>query len=196
MPLSDSEIAGAVRDAGFPKHSWTVAVAVALAESGGNPTATNHNSNGSTDYGLFQINSVHADLLSKHNWQDPTDNARMALAISAHGNNWTPWVAFTTGRYRMYLPRAKAATGKPATPSGGGTGDASPGVATAGFPGSGIITGAENLWSLLTNPETWKRLMWIIGGSFLVLLALSRMTDIDNQLINSATKAAEIAAVA
>lgn len=191
--LSDNEIAGAVRDAGFPRYSWTVAVAVALAESSGNPTATNHNTNGSTDYGLFQINSVHSDLLSKHNWQDPTDNARMALAISAHGNNWTPWTTFNNGRYRMYLPRAKAATGEPATPSGGGTDGTSPGVVTAGFPGIG---GVGDFFSLLKNPETWKRLSWLIAGGFLILLAVSRMTSIDNQVLGGVVKAGEVAALA
>lgn len=196
MTLSDNEIAGAVRDAGFPKHSWTVAVAIALAESSGNPTATNHNTNGSTDYGLFQINSVHSDLLSKHNWQDPTDNARMALAISSHGNNWLPWTTFSNGRYRMYLPRAKSATGEPATPSGGGTDGTSPGVVTAGFPGSGIASGTGAFFGMLTNPDTWKRLAFIIAGGFLVLYALSRLTDVDNQILSGVAKAGEVAALA
>jgi len=41
------------------------ALAVMKAESGGNPKAVNKNTNGTTDYGLFQINSIHIPELQQ-----------------------------------------------------------------------------------------------------------------------------------
>src|SRR4051812_48178503 len=57
------------------------AIAVALAESGGNDQAMHKNSNGSTDFGLWQINSVHTDLLKKYTWNNAGDNTEMARQI-------------------------------------------------------------------------------------------------------------------
>lgn len=169
MPtLSDREIAGAVKAAGFPRASWNVAVAVALAESGGNPEALNDkNTNGSSDYGLFQINSVHADLLKAHNWRDPTDNARMALAISTNGTNWRPWVAYTTGRYAAYLPRAHAATGSPVVPASSGAAQPT---------GLSISSGSGDFFSLISNPRTWLRFGLIAVGFIFLLIAFIQMT--------------------
>ena len=192
--LSDKEIAGAVRDAGFPPRSWAIAVAVALAESSGETTATHTNSDGSTDYGLFQINSVHSDLLANHTWADPTDNARMALAISSNGTNWHPWTTYNSSAYRVYLPRAERATGKPATPPSGGGSGQSFGVTPAGFPNPLKIAG--DFWNLISNPDTWKRLLLVIAGAGLLWIGLQRLTTIDNVLRDAGTQAAEIAAVA
>jgi lysozyme-like protein len=171
MPqLSDREIAGAVKAAGFPRASWNVAIAVALAESGGNSDALNDaNTNGSSDYGLFQINSVHADLLKQHNWRDPVQNAQMAKVISANGTSWRPWVAFTTGRYAAYLPRAVAATGSPTAPPSGGT----PGGAATAV---GLPTPGGNVFALLGSQRTWLRVGMILIGFLLVLIAVIQMT--------------------
>lgn len=95
--------------AGFPAAQLDMAVAVAGAESGYNPTATNHNTNGSTDYGLWQINSTHADLLGGHDWRDPATNAWMAYQVWRQaGGSWTPWSTFTSGAYKRFLPGGAA----------------------------------------------------------------------------------------
>lgn len=73
--------ASAAQAAGFPAEQQVTAVAVAGAESGYDPTATHLNADGSTDFGLWQINSVHHDLLTQGDWRDPAANARMALAV-------------------------------------------------------------------------------------------------------------------
>ena len=83
------------------------AVAVARAESGGNPSAINaENSNGSTDYGLWQINSVHvASGFDPARYRDPAYNARWAFRVyEAAGRQWSAWVAYTNGSYREHLP--------------------------------------------------------------------------------------------
>lgn len=71
---------------GDPQHV-NEAVAVALAESGGNPGAQNTNSNGTVDRGLWQINSSHgADSTF-----DPQANARAAIRLSNNGKDWSAW---------------------------------------------------------------------------------------------------------
>lgn len=102
--LSRAEIANAMRKAGWPESAIPMGVAIALAESGGNPNAVNRaNRNGSTDYGLFQINTVHGSLLASGSWNNPVDNARMALKVYQDaGSKWTPWSVYNHGTYRRY----------------------------------------------------------------------------------------------
>lgn len=109
-------LASAAQAAGFPAEQLTTAVAIGLAESGGNPTATHLNDNGTTDYGLWQIDSVHTAILASGDWRDPASNARMALAVwQASGGSWTPWATFTSGAYTGHLAAAATAvTGTPA----------------------------------------------------------------------------------
>ena len=73
-----------------------MAAEIAMAESGGNPNATDHDSNGTADRGLFQINSTWGSL----SVYDPLGNAQAAVSISGGGSNWEPWVTRQTGAYR------------------------------------------------------------------------------------------------
>lgn len=180
MALSDAQIAAVVKDAGFPPASQTIAVAVALAESGGNPTAQHTNSNGSKDYGLFQINSIHAELLNGHLWSDPLQNAIMALSISSNGANWQPWVTYNNGAFRTFLPRAARATGNPAINYP--TANSSPGP-------SGISRSPGSL----SNPDFWRRLAFFIAGALLLWGALLRSTNIDNQIRGAVYQGAKLA---
>jgi hypothetical protein len=79
-------------EGGSPGAAATAA-SVAMAESSGDPGATNANSNGSTDRGLFQINSIWGGLST----YDPAANARAAIQISHNGTDFSPWVTFTSG---------------------------------------------------------------------------------------------------
>uniref|UniRef100_D1FPX6 lysozyme n=1 Tax=Simulium nigrimanum TaxID=683695 RepID=D1FPX6_SIMNI len=54
---TDCELVRALRQNGFPENQLRDWVCLVRAESGLKTHATNHNKNGSTDYGLFQINS-------------------------------------------------------------------------------------------------------------------------------------------
>ena len=72
-----------------------MAAEIAMAESGGNPNATDHDSNGTTDVGLFQINSTHGPLAV----YGPLGNAQAAVAISSDGTDWSPWVTFNENKY-------------------------------------------------------------------------------------------------
>lgn len=84
--LSESEVADVVRAAGFPENMVGTMVCTAKYESSFYDRATNTNTNGSTDYGLFQINSIHIGgtagcPTSAEPLFDVTTNAACALAI-------------------------------------------------------------------------------------------------------------------
>jgi len=81
--------------AGGNPASAQMAASIAMAESGGDPGATDNNTNGSTDRGYWQINSIHG----AQSTYDPLANARAAVQISGNGTNWTPWVTYNTGAY-------------------------------------------------------------------------------------------------
>lgn len=105
--LSGQQVVKAAYAAGFRGDDLVIAAAVAKAESQWNPLAKNSNTNGSTDYGLFQINSVHEAILSRGDWRNPADNARMAYQVwSDAGQRWGPWVTFWKGTYKQYVQEA------------------------------------------------------------------------------------------
>jgi len=92
-------------DAGVPCNSRAVvAAAVARAESSFRSNAHNYNTNGSWDYGLWQINSVHG--YSRTYLYDATRNAHAMAVISNDGHNFHPWSTYTSGAYRPYLQAA------------------------------------------------------------------------------------------
>ncbi len=106
--LTARQVATVAFKAGFRGQALVTAVAVAHAESGWNAGVTNLNSNGSTDYGLFEINSVHADLLARGPWADPQRNADDAFQIwSDAGQSFSPWVTFWDGSYQKFLSVAQ-----------------------------------------------------------------------------------------
>ncbi|MFC4858029.1 transglycosylase SLT domain-containing protein [Actinophytocola glycyrrhizae] len=113
--LSPAQIAEYAHGAGFRGEDLTVAVAVALAESGGDTKA--HNPVPPDDsYGLWQINMIGAlgpdrrerfDLGGNRELFDPEENAKAAWAISGRGNSFQPWTAYTSGAYERHLDDAR-----------------------------------------------------------------------------------------
>lgn len=122
MPtLTDAQIAEHAANAGFSGEDLRIAVAVALAESKGNPGAIGdvslQNEVFGPSVGLWQIRSVnpgHGNAFDqKHRNEaanaDPATNARNAHAIfEKYG--WGQWSTYTGGDYRRFLDRASAAT--------------------------------------------------------------------------------------
>lgn len=84
------------------------AVALAMAESGFNPKASNFNKwNGSYDDGLFQANSkaqgknkMYGSRLTQ---QDPYKSIAFARDLSKR-EGWDRWSAHKSGAYEKYLP--------------------------------------------------------------------------------------------
>lgn len=96
-----------------PADKAALAAAVAVAESGGGQNSVNVNSDGSTDRGLWQINSVHGALSTF----DPYLNVNAAIGISNNGSNWNAWTTYTNGLVHVQSGIAPAS----GPPSGAGT---------------------------------------------------------------------------
>lgn len=73
-----------------------------MAESRGNTNAYGVNTNGTSDGGLMQINSIHTDLISLQDRFDPVKNMRAAYQIY-QGSGWKAWSTFNNGSYAKYL---------------------------------------------------------------------------------------------
>jgi hypothetical protein len=67
---------------------------IILAESGGNPTVIHVNKNGTKDYGLFQINSIHLKEAKEMSLDllNPNDNAEFAIHLIKN-EGLSPWSA-------------------------------------------------------------------------------------------------------
>lgn len=197
MKLTPQQIAGYASAAGFPPDQIATATAVALAESGGETTATNRNSNGSTDYGLWQINTIHGQLLNQGDKFNPLDNAKMALTVYARaGNKWTPWTVYKSGTYRAQMPTATLAAGNPIPPQGAAnaitaenTSTTGPSVAASQSSALGSIGSALEAFSILTSGSLWLRVGAFILGSCLIGFSLLRLSGAD-QMVGKAAKLA------
>lgn len=119
MPLSIHNLIELCRSVGFTEAQIPMAVAIALAESGGDPLATNQagNTPPSTDRGLWQINSYWHNEVSDHCAFDPVCCAREALRISG-GANWSQWSTFGNGAYKQFLPAIQREMGATAMSMG------------------------------------------------------------------------------
>lgn len=126
MPtLTAAQIGQLVKQAGFPQDKHVIMVAIALSESGGRVEVVSpFNSNGSKDYGLFQINSIHGynerDLVS-----DAAFNTRCAKAIFDR-QGLRAWSVYNNGRYeakmneaRQGVAQAAGVTGNASVPASG-----------------------------------------------------------------------------
>lgn len=189
MALSANDIAAAATSAGFSGNDVRIAVAVALAESGGRPDATHRNSNGSTDYGLWQINSVHKEILSAGTWSNPTDNARMAYQVWKNaGGKWTPWTTYKTGAYLRFMTT-------PINASLGATMPASAGASSSSS--TDATSGISDFTNAVSTPGTWWRFGYVVGGALLIYIAFYGLMK-RTGMIDKAVKAVgpEIAKVA
>ena len=93
--LSCSGLEALWKSAGGSRSAAFTAAEIAMAESGGRQFAAMHNTNGTTDRGYWQINSIHGALST----YDAAGNARAAVLISHDGTDWGPWVTYQTGAY-------------------------------------------------------------------------------------------------
>jgi len=118
--LSRSQLAGLAQSVGFAGSDVNIAVAVALAESGGNPGA--HNQQGLDDsYGLWQINmkgTMGPERRKKFGISSNTDlfrpavNAKAAKIIHSEQGWSRGWTTYANGKYKEFL------TNDPVLPTG------------------------------------------------------------------------------
>ena len=115
--LSANQVAGLVKAAGFPSNDQAIMVAICKAESGYNTTATHKNSNGTTDRGLWQINSVHSQFNATQLINDPQYNANAAKSIY-DGQGLKAWTTYSSGAYQKYMNEARSAVANAASVNG------------------------------------------------------------------------------
>ena len=114
MALSVQEILALVQAAGQGGDHQT-AIAVALAESGGDPAAVGVNNDqwSSHDRGLFQINDHWHPEVSDACAFDAACNTNAAYAISNGWTDFTAWTTFNSGAYQKFLPQVSTAQQEP-----------------------------------------------------------------------------------
>jgi lysozyme C len=111
--VGTSELASLIRDAGFPESVVGKMICTAKYESSFYERASNRNRNGSTDSGLFQINSIHFGRSgcpsSVSGLYDATANARCAYSIyKSQGLN--AWYGYKKHKAECDRTRAPAAS--------------------------------------------------------------------------------------
>lgn len=138
MILSPNEIAHVAADdlgGRWEGEDLVTAIAVALAESGGNTEAlgrsTSGTSIGNRDHGLWQISNrwhqLRGDgspgrlLVAGAAWRDPYVNARLAREVwdeteRRTADGWTAWSVYTSETFRHFLPDARIAAKAPWPP--------------------------------------------------------------------------------
>jgi Lysozyme like domain len=90
--------------AGFTGGSALTIAAIAMAESGGNPLAVDHDKDGSTDHGVLQINDkAHPDV-SVATANNPLGAFQAAYKISEGGTNFYSWTTYKNGKYVKFMP--------------------------------------------------------------------------------------------
>ena len=111
-----AELRALALGAGFVNPS--LAAAVAMAESGGDPHAQGDPrgaflaapNGASTSFGLWQIHVPAHPQYDAQSLLDPLYNAAAALSISSGGRSWSAWSTYTDGSYAQYMPGAASAT--------------------------------------------------------------------------------------
>lgn len=193
MAMTAQQIAAAAREAGFTGEALVTIVAIAFAESGGDPRAHGDRDNprpGCGSYGLTQVNSCPTrDAPGHPRWGgqpsalfDPVTNMRSAFAISNGGKTFQPWTTYRTGAYRAHLAKARVEGTEGASPAGSTLDGSTLDLDIAGIPIArdgqptgplGALAAFDTLARLLTDPATWKRVLGVVVGVVLLILGVA-----------------------
>lgn len=186
--LSPFAIAELAHAAGWRGKDLTVAIAVALAESGGRETARGDtglvDATWGPSIGLWQIRSLNAEkgngtLRDELANADPATNARHAYQIwSSQG--WGPWSAHNNRRYLLFMPAATAAVaarvaaGPIGTKALGAVDDAATNL------GGDVLETAQTGLALvvkagkwMSDPGNWLRVSYVVVGGAMLVVALA-----------------------
>lgn len=176
MALSQSEIYTLALHAGLSKQKATVAAAIAMAESSGNPNAHNPVPPDNS-YGLWQINMkgklgparrAEFGLKSNEDLYVPKTNARVMSEISFNGTNFKAWSTYKNGAYKNFMDN-------PVEKTSNSTVDALKGLPGAGAvvdTSQAIVQASEVLTKTavwLSNPQNWIRVAYVVGGGAVII---------------------------
>lgn len=168
---SAKDICNLARDAGFrdDEHPSTkaselaVAVAIALAESGGDSQAEGPAIEHGTAKGLWQIYPADETMF------DPKANATAAWnKYVGAGHKFTPWSTYNSKAYLVKLPAAEVAVRTTHRDRPGFTRHL---PTPFGFIGD-IAKDLATFFGIITSFATWARVMEVVGGGVLFLVAL------------------------
>ena len=127
--VSQSQLAGLLRQEGVKEDLIPTMVAISQAESGLNPRALNPDrSTGDYSFGLYQINMIdepgymlgaerrqNLGLKANEELYDPKTNVRAAKSI-LDSQGLGAWSVYRSGAYKKYLPGAQKAAGASSPP--------------------------------------------------------------------------------
>lgn len=172
--LDISQIASAWEMYGGAKAHVVVAVAVCLAESGGNHDAISP----SADYGLWQINAANfaALGLTKVTALEVAPNVRAAIRMSGNGTNWAAWCTCWVN------PARDCGHGSLAYPQPGSPADAELPRAVAQLGGSAGGSAPPPPTAGLNRTRTeWAHLNYMVGpwarGTFSKIKGTQSLSD-------------------
>lgn len=188
MAMSYADLEGLWIQAGGSAASAPLAAAIAMAESGGNPSSLNNNaSTGDLSYGLWQINMIGSlgpsreqqfGISSYSQLLDPLTNAKAAVKVSNGGTNFLPWSTYKNGAYQRFLngsvPPNMGAGGSGSTAGGGAP------ATTISDPITGAVTGVEHWAEGLMNYFFFGLL--VASGLVLILAGTMGLTVGTGQL--------------
>jgi hypothetical protein len=105
--LAIPQLVALASGAGFTGQDMVTAVAIALAESGGNPQAYNPEraagtAQGAGSFGLWQIYLQAHPEFAGANLFDPQTNASAAYSVYSGAGGFSPWSTFKSGAYLAY----------------------------------------------------------------------------------------------
>lgn len=203
MAMSQSDIYNLAKSAGLTDDRAKVATAVAMAESSGDPNA--HNTKPPDDsYGLWQINMLGSlgparrkqlGLNADSDLFNPQTNAKAMAVISANGGNFNPWSTYTNGSYQKFMgsdvkddPSWLDRLGGVVDPFG-----LSRGVIGGVNKIDDVVEFVARTAAWTSNPRNWVRIVYVAGGSLVVLvglLAILEQTSAGKTVTKLATTAA------
>jgi len=177
--LSKSQLEALWVKAGGPRAQAQVAAAIALAESGGSPTARNPEGPEHAE-GAWQIKGQ----LVRGNPFSPEVSAANAVAKYKAGG-FKEWTTFTSGAYKKYLGSGSSSTpelieGESSIPVVGAVGGflTNLGKNTAESVNEALnpLSPVESFLGALVNPTTWLRVAEGVGGIILFMVGLKTLT--------------------
>lgn len=193
--LSMLEIGRLAYDAGVRSQSGLqAAIAIAMAESGGDPGAVGdvglQNATWGPSLGLWQVRSLKAEtgkgtVRDANRLTDPAFNARAMYSISKGGKDWGPWSTWPL-RAAVHMPAAAVVArgiqdGSTAVEVGVDAGKAvgeATGLADVG-------TGVRATYNWVSNRNNWMRVAKVGIGSILVVAAVYAVANPGGRLLGS-----------
>ena len=223
MTLSVASLQLLARSAGWSGMDVYRAVAVALAESSGDPNITSSNPDGGTNVGLWQLDTKGEGAgYSVRQLQDPLTNASVAWrGWNADGNTFDKhWATAVNGTAAARMVQASGGAATAADFSGQGASSAigtagnianwanplalpfnlatlaAGSTSTGGTSGSGsVLNQLGTIAQDLTTPKFWGRVGLLILGGALVVVGLAKITQpVAAPVVRTVKKGAALAA--